>query len=268
MANSGALIKESIWRDRDFRNLPRLTQCTYMQLLSQKEIDCAGLLTLNMPLLAKGCEELNADDLENDLAVLEERRFVFVDFDTFEVFVRAYMRTAQVVKSPNVRKSALKSARMVESPRIRREVAAELRRLRHPEATAVANELDPSPTPPEGSANPSETLPEGLNGSERVPEPPRSVSVSVSESPSLGGYVGERRPECPTHEQNSDGNCRPCMRRRQWDEQHEADELDRRRTARAAAKALSDNCPTCHGTNLIDVGDNEVRKCDHQEDVS
>jgi hypothetical protein len=44
MANAAGFIQESIWRDPHWRQLSRSAQALYMQLLSQKELDCAGIL--------------------------------------------------------------------------------------------------------------------------------------------------------------------------------------------------------------------------------
>jgi hypothetical protein len=72
------------------------------------------------------------------------------------------------------------------------------------------------------------------------------------------------RPQCSKHQENFDGPCVKCKRRREWDEAHAAavqlDDLERQRQLRDIAK----NCPMCHGTNVIDIGDDVVRKCDHQ----
>ena len=43
MANAAGMLKESIWRDKEFRALPRGAQATYAQLISQKELDRAGM---------------------------------------------------------------------------------------------------------------------------------------------------------------------------------------------------------------------------------
>lgn len=249
MANTAALIRESIWRNREFRALPRGAQCTYLQLCSQKDLDCAGLLTLNVGLLAKGCNEIDTDTIRGDLKILEDERFVFVDEETDELFVRAYMRTAEVVRSPNIFKSALKSARHVESPKLRAEVASELRRLHRAEADRTADELNPCEIPRPNQTNPSETLPE----IETLPKP-SSTGTSTdtgTRSPSVGGSVGERppRPECRNHNENSDTRCHACMRRRKWDEAHaaqaEADELERKRAAKSAALQDRRDCPLC-----------------------
>lgn len=262
MANTAALIRESIWRNREFRALPRSAQCTYLQLCSQKDLDCAGLLTLNIGLLSKGCNEVDVDAIRSDLKTLEEERFVFVDEETDELFIRAYMRTAEVVKSPNIFKSALKSAGLVESPKLRAEVAAELRRLHRADADKLADRLDPSGTHRPDPTNPSGTLQK--NGT--LPKPPSTGTVTSTGSSSVVGYLGEPRPECPDHQENYDGPCRKCQRRREWDErnaaQAEADELDtRRRQRQARAQAIAD-CPVCDENGNRELDNETLTRCD------
>lgn len=270
MANGAALIHESLWRqDRQFRSLPRLAQCTYLQLLSQKDLDCAGVLTLHVELLAKGCGELTVDDLMSDLKVLEENRFIFVDIDTDELLIRSYLRLASA-KSPNAYKSALRVARMVHSPKIRAELAKELRRLGRKDATETAEEIspsgpgtDPDPTPsecpPEPITNPSGGgIPSGTH-----PEPPVPVPVTGSLT-SVGGYVGESPPEfCPKHPGGTDKPCGGCKKAREnheaWQASQRNDELSRRRHLRE----IADNCPICKGTNWVPDTEPAV-KCDHQ----
>lgn len=262
MTNGAALIKESIWRDKDFRKLPRVAQCAYCQLLSQKDLDCAGLLTLHIQFLAKGCDEMTAESLREDLETLESNRFVFFDEDTDELFIRAYMRTAQVVRSPNVFKSALKAAAMVTSPKLRVEVAAELRRLHRKEADAVADELNP----PKPFPNPSETLPNGVT----LSEPPRLGTGTGLVSPSVVDLVGEEPPRfCPKHSNGTDGNCWACGQRRvahqQWtaDIEAAAEAIQSAITQRRKESLLA--CPDCdeYGWRL-DAGDTAV-KCEHRQ---
>lgn len=266
MANTAALIRESIWRNRDFRQLSRVAQCTYLQLCSQKDLDCAGLLTLNIGLLAKGCNEIDPDAIRADLTELEIDRFVFLDEDTDELFIRSYMRTAEVVKSPNIFKSALKSARMVESEKLKPEVAAELRRLHRAEADKVADLLDPygthRPDPTKGSGT--------LSKNETLPEPSSTGTVTGTRSPTVVGHLGESatRPECPKHEENFDGPCRPCQRRREWDEANAAavahDDLERKRTERAAAAQALRECELCDSDGWVLGDDGPVepaKKC-------
>lgn len=75
------------------------------------------------------------------------------------------------------------------------------------------------------------------------------------------------RPQCRKHpKENPEGiPCHACRKRREWDEANadrlKADELKAKRAERDRANA----CPACHGTNVIEIDDNHVRKCDHQE---
>jgi len=75
--------------------------------------------------------------------------------------------------------------------------------------------------------------------------------------------VGEEPPVCRRHPNGTETPCGVCQRRRIWvqaaDTAREGDELRKKRRARLAA----DNCPDCHGTNVIEVGDNAARKCNH-----
>lgn len=256
MANAAALINEGLWRkDKAFQALPRLAQCTFLQVLSQKDLDCAGVLTLYLELLAKGCNELTVDQLEADFATLETARFLFVDYDTDELLIRSYVRLVSV-KSPNARKSAFKSARLVVSEKIRHELAAELRRLRRSDADALADEIDPNPTPPGPHRKPIATPSEWDTPSESHSEPPRSVPV-VGHLTSVGTSVGEGpRPNCSKHKENyTGGSCTPCQRRREWDEAHAAAAEAAEKARRSAIFEAVRNCPLCDDHGRIETDD-------------
>jgi hypothetical protein len=258
MANAVGMIQEAIWRDPHWRKLSRSAQALYMQLLSQKELDCAGILPLQPEKWATGCNELTVEQMWADLNELQAARFVFHDTDTYEAFVRSYMRNSNVLKVPNMIKSALRSARMVASEMIREVLAAELRLTNRSEAAETANEIDQKRgTLPEPFPNPSRTLSE-----------PTGVGKGKGTGVTFTGnqVVGEAAPPiCPKHKINSDSPCAACKKRREWDEVQSAalaaDELQAKRVARERAE----QCPNCKGTNTIDVGENEVIKCDHLE---
>lgn len=269
MANAAGYIQESIWRDEHWRKLSRSAQALYMQLLSQKELDCAGILPLQPNKWAKGCQELTVDQVWTDLEELQREKFVFYDADTEEVFIRTYIRNSNVIKVPNMLKSARRSAELVASGYIKPFMAAELRATGNQDCIAVAERIDPTDPPPEPFGNRSETLPEPFrNGSNRNPSEtlPEGSGVGVGVGvPHQRRYpVGEARPKCSKHEENYDGPCGACKRRREWDEANatavEADELNRKRKAREIAA----NCPVCGGTNWIPDTDPAV-KCDHQQ---
>src|SRR5690606_9062734 len=101
MARDHGRILCRIWSDKDFRALPRTAQALYMQLLSQKEINNAGVLPLMLSKWAKGCDEIEtSEDLVPDLAALIAARFIVVDSDTEEVLVRSFIRNDGVLKQP------------------------------------------------------------------------------------------------------------------------------------------------------------------------
>jgi hypothetical protein len=255
MANAGGFIYESIWRDDDFRSLSRTAQALYLQLLSQKELDCCGALPLQPQKWVKGCNGITLEQIMHDLNELQEHRFVFYDDDTFEAWIRTYMRNSNVLKVPNMRKSARRAANLVASPAIRAVLADELRATTDAECIATAYHIDPfSKQTPEPFRNPSVTLPEGSG----VGEGKGVTNVSNNSS-------GVNRPKCSKHPAgNSETeNCRGCMQIRLWDEQHAAtlaaDELETKRRARAIAAS----CPDCQGTNIVEISENTARKCNH-----
>jgi hypothetical protein len=258
VANAAGFIQESIWRDEHWRQLSRSAQALYMQLLSQKELDCAGIVPLQPNKWAKGCTELTLDRVWADLKELQRERFVYFDTDTDEAFIRTYMRNSNVIKVPNMMKSALRAALLVGSEIIKPLLAIELRATGREDAIKTAAQIDPSGTPPEPFGNPFETLSEPFAKPTGV-----GVGVGTGVTP-RSNHLGEHRPECSKHEENSDTGCRACMKRRQWDEAHAQSERDDELARRRQLKELADNCPVCHGTNWIPDTDPAIR-CDHQE---
>lgn len=265
VANAAGLLKESIWRDREFRALPRTAQATYAQLISQKELDRAGLQPLQVAKWAKGCTALTEADLWDDLDTLETHRFIFVDTDTDELFVRSYMRHCDITRYPNILKNALRCAGMVASEKLRHELATELRRLRKADADRVADAIEPAGHTPgntngtETNTNPSQTVPEPFQNGLTVPEPfsnPRDrdrdrdrdrtlVSTQVGEAPPKNQHDETPPEHCPKHPGGTDQPCGPCRRHREahtaWNRQRETI-VDTQRAATARAIRECTDC--------------------------
>ena len=242
MANAAGFIQESIWRDDHWRTLSRSAQALYMQLLSQKELDCAGVLPLQPNKWAKGCDEITVEQVWCDLEELQRERFVFFDVETDEAFVRTYIRNSNVIKVPNMRKSARRSALLVGSEAIKLLLAEELRATEDPDCIAVADQINPSGTVSEPFGNGSKsTL------SKPLPEP-TGVGTGVGVTHvgcNSSGEDDDPRPQCLDHEENSDAPCIKCQRRREWDRDHADDELNRKRTERQAIVDAVRDCPLC-----------------------
>jgi hypothetical protein len=267
MANAVGLIRESIWRDTDFRSLPRTAQTMYAQLLSQKELDCAGMLPLQPEKWATGCDQLTVKQVWADLNHLQAARFVYYDTDTYELLVRTHIRNSNVLKVPNMRKSAMRSAALVASPALRAVLADEFVATGLPEFVGAAIELNPSITVPKPLTKPCKTL---------TAEPLANPSVTLAEPTGKGKgtgvknlsttQVGENaRPACPKHVNGNpdDTACRGCMKVRQWDEQHAADLAADELLSKRLARERAEQCPACLGTNWIPDTDPAI-KCDHQ----
>jgi hypothetical protein len=259
MANAAGFIQESIWRDEHWRQLSRSSQALYMQLLSQKELDCAGILPLQPNKWAKGCAELTVDQVWSDLNELQENLFVFFDAETDEAFVRTYIRNSNVIKVPNMMKSALRAALLVGSDIIKPLLADELRATGRDDAIKIADQINPSGIPPEPFGNSSKS-----NRYETLSEP-TGVGVGVGTGVTLvSSHLGEEPPQfCSAHPNGTDKGCHPCGRARvkheAWLEDQQKNELERRREA----KQLRDNCPVCEGTHWI-PNTYPLQKCDHQ----
>ena len=257
MANAGGFIYESIWRDPDFQALSEGAQRLYMQLLTQKELDCAGILPLHVEKWANGCLTLTVTQVWAYLDELQDGRFVFYDRDTYEALVRSYIRRSNVLKVPNMVKSACRSSRLVASSALRAVLAAELRATGREDCASAADEIDPIPvTLPEPFKNPSRTLPEPTG---------EGKGKGVTH---LGNNSGgeESRPTCSTHKDGNpnDEPCRGCRKVREWDEKQaaaaEADELLERRRQRE----IRDACQLCDENGLVETRLG-MRRCDHQE---
>ena len=72
-------------------------------------------------------------------------------------------------------------------------------------------------------------------------------------------------PFCSDHPSGTDKPCRPCGNARKAHQEWMERDGARRRAELDRYRDLSTNCPMCKGTNVIDVGDNSVRKCTHGE---
>lgn len=103
-----------------------------------------------------------------------------------------------------------------------------------------------------------------------VPYPPAQPARPSLSLVSSGGDITQGDdPEpprfCPNHPHGTQLNCGDCKDARiaheAWTKRDEA----RKKAIRDQYRELSQNCPICHGTNVIDVGENEVRKCDHEQ---
>lgn len=87
-----APLLTSIWDDPDFCARTPGAQRLYMQILSQKRLTLCGVVPLQIRNWARGCDQITVDDIERDLAELEEHNYVLIDRDTEELMVRTILK--------------------------------------------------------------------------------------------------------------------------------------------------------------------------------
>lgn len=203
MAREHARILCSVWQPGDdFRQRSADAQRLYFLIISQREINNAGVIPVMVSKWARLSSTTTVADIEKALDELEQHRYVIVDRDTEELLVRTFLRGDNVIRQPNILKSALRLARQIESQKLRVALARELARIPSREAFDTAAEItpavvkrgdenpsvNPSPNPSENSSAQPETNP-SRNPSEPVDNNP---SPNPSPSPAGRGGVGGR----------------------------------------------------------------------------
>lgn len=80
--------------------------------------------------------------------------------------------------------------------------------------------------------------------------------------------AGDRpRPHCSKHAENHDGPCRPCQRRREWDEAHAVSAAQSEIEQRRLLKEIRRSCPHCDENGMMETADGMVRCTEHREAV-
>lgn len=214
MPRSEARIRTNTWRNQDFTTLTRAQQATYWLLLSQPDMNQAGVV----PYVPQRWYACSADDpsaIDADLDALHRKHYVLVDGDSGEVWVRSFAKYDGVLRSPKTRSGMWSAYRAVLSSKIRTAFVAELDQeyldealtqewITHsdlPEQTDADPWNPPPHTPPEGVSHtpyepvntppdtPSDPLPD--TPSDRGPSRARAASASSSASSSANSPEGE-----------------------------------------------------------------------------
>lgn len=102
MARGHGRILASSWEDDDFLNLLEGEQRMYHFLLSQPNLNHAGLLPLTLKRWAMKARDLTVETIQDRLDALEAARFIVVDASADELFVCGYFRHAGIGGQPRV----------------------------------------------------------------------------------------------------------------------------------------------------------------------
>jgi hypothetical protein len=207
MARGHGRILTSIWEDADFLALNEQQQRLYLFLISQPNLNHAGLLDLTLRRWARKAAGLSVADLDKLLTALEHSRFVVVDDDTEELLIRSFVRNDGVWRMPKVMGAMVSGALEISSPKLRRALLAEMDRI-------PLHELSADPTKTARGEGPSirEQVAEHIETLRRAfgtpdPDPSRRGSATPSATPSgppsdtpnEGGPEGSTRGRAGAH---------------------------------------------------------------------
>lgn len=129
MARGHGRILTSIWDDTDFLALAEQEQRLYLFLISQPNLNHAGLLDLTLRRWSRKARGLTSAELEKTLQSLEAARFIVMDDDTEELLIRSFIRNDGVWKQPKVMGAMVSGALEISSWRLRRALLAEMDRI-------------------------------------------------------------------------------------------------------------------------------------------
>lgn len=202
MARGHGRILTSIWEDSDFLKLDEREQRFYLFLISQPNLNHAGLLPLTLRRWSRKANGMTSADVEKRLQTLDQAQFIVVDDDTEELLIRSFVRNDGVWRMPKVMGAMVSGALEISSRRLQQALLAEMDRI-------PLDELSDEPTKMRGGEGPSiRTQVAGHIAALRkafgnpTPDPSRRGSVTPSatpsgtpsDTPSEGDSEGGRKP--------------------------------------------------------------------------
>lgn len=208
MARGHGRILTSIWEDADFLDLEEREQRLYMFLVSQPNLNHAGLLDLTLRRWARKARSLTSADLEKLLQNLEAARFIVMDEDTEELLIRSFIRNDGVWRMPKVMGAAVSGALEISSKRLQQALLAEMDRVPLDELSDEPAKLRNGTEGPSIRQQVQDHIRTLRNAfADRSPDPSRggsrtpsaTPSGTPSDTPDEGGPKGSTRGRAPTH---------------------------------------------------------------------
>lgn len=207
MARGHGRILTSIWEDDDFLALDEREQRLYLFLISQPNLNHAGLLDLTLRRWSRKARGLTSAEVEKLLQALEAARFIVMDDDTEELLIRSFVRNDGVWKQPKVMGAMVAGAMEISSKVLRRAMLAEMGRIPLDELSdePTKSTRGPGPSIRQQVADHIDTLRKAFQDSDPDPTergsitPSASPSGTPSDTPAEGGPKGSTRGRAPTH---------------------------------------------------------------------
>jgi hypothetical protein len=202
MARAHGRVLSSIWEDEDFIALTQQQQRLYLFLISQPNLNHAGLLPLTLRRWARKAMGLTAAELDEHLDALAKAHFIVLDEDTEELLIRSFVRNDGVWRMPKVMGAMVSGALEIESKALRRALLDEMDRIplddlsdeptkttRGEGPSIRAQVVDHITTLRKAFGNPGTPPPQGGSGTPSAP-PSRTPSGTPSDTPPEGDEQG------------------------------------------------------------------------------
>lgn len=129
MARDHARIQTAIWRNREFRDLPRDAQHLYFVLLSQPTLSYCGVLDWWPNRLANLSGDADEQAVYAAAKALIDAEFIGLDAETSEVMIRTYIKHDGVMQRVNMGKAMTRALMRVSSLPIQDCIRHELAKL-------------------------------------------------------------------------------------------------------------------------------------------
>jgi hypothetical protein len=301
MAREHARVKLSIWEDDDFRLLSSNAQHLYFVLMTHPKLDYCGVTDWRPARIAPFAGAWTTEAVEIAAQELSEQLYIVIDTESEEVLIRSFIRSDELLESPNMAVAMRKAHAAIASTALRQIIIHELVRLHDDKPdlkgwSKVSDllkrpSLNPSDYPSfnpsgKGSGNPSgrpsgtgDTNPSASPSGRPSPTTAPATATAPATGPQLTTESRERnetlrassdteptpkRSRCTRHRDGNpnDEPCLPCKKDREWDERIDA-------KSRRAEEEARRNCGICDGTGIVVDPDNNRlptgRKCtDHR----
>lgn len=128
MAREYARIVTAIWGDKDFKALDAKAQRLYVLILSQPDLTMCGIITPALARWSSTCSDGSLRTTKAAIKDLTDKRFLIMDDDTDELWVRSFVHHDLNLKIPNVWVGMSKGFDSISSDSIRCQFLKELRK--------------------------------------------------------------------------------------------------------------------------------------------
>jgi hypothetical protein len=129
MARSHVRFPSTMWRDETFTTLSGFAQGTYIQLLSQKDLNAGGIIPTRERRWASMSNGATVAQIEASLAELRVGGWIYQDDDQQETFVSGFFEFEDIQKQPRRVVSAREAIGESRSPQLQAVALGELESL-------------------------------------------------------------------------------------------------------------------------------------------